>query len=479
MKPARFDYMRAHSADDVLHTLDQAGTDARVLAGGQSLLPMLNMRLARPLVVVDIMGVPEWQRIDDDGRALRIAAAVRQMSLERHPGLADRQPLLATALPFVGHAQTRTRGTVCGSIAHADPSAELPLVLLALRGWVHLRSRRRRRDVSVETFFNGTMATACADNEVIEAVSFPTACPGTGYAFREVARRSGDFAIVACAAVADATGVRLAVGGVADRPRAVDLPVDPAAFADALEAFAWELDARDDIHATARYRRELVRHIGRQVALKAQADAETETGPRTPLRGGKRVEKPDKGSCRRLPPPPSRKGRGSSGMGARTISFTLNARPVSVDAEPRILLVDILRHALGATGTHVGCEHGVCGACTVQIDGEPARSCIMLAVQAAGADVRTVESLAPEPGRLSVLQECFRDHYALQCGFCTPGILMSLDALLRMHPDATEQEIRTTLGGHLCRCTGYAPIMRAALAAQQRLRDLRRRSEYA
>jgi 2-furoyl-CoA dehydrogenase FAD binding subunit len=471
MKPARFDYVRARSADDALHALHQAGTDARVLAGGQSLLPMLNMRLARPLVVVDIMRVPEWQRIADDGRALRIDAAVRQVSLERHRDLADRQPLLAAVLPFVGHAQTRSRGTVCGSIAHADPSAELPLVLLALRGTVHLRSRRRRRDVPVEAFFNGTMATACADDEAIVAVSFPTAQPHAGYAFREVARRHGDFAIVACAAVADATGVRLAVGGVADRPRAIDLPLDAAAFADALEAFAWELDARDDIHATARYRRELVRLIGREVALKAQATAETETTTPARLSRGEWRGMSKQGSSGRLPPPPSRKARGSPGMGARTISFTLNARPVCVDAEPRTLLVDILRHGLGATGTHVGCEHGVCGACTVQIDGEPARSCIMLAVQAEGADVRTVESLTPEPGRLSVLQECFRDHHALQCGFCTPGILMSLDVLLRTRPDATEHEIRATLGGHLCRCTGYTPIMRAALAAQQRLRD--------
>ena len=150
--------------------------------------------------------------------------------------------------------------------------------------------------------------------------------------------------------------------------------------------------------------------------------------------------------------------------------FTLNNRSVAAEVEPRTLLVDALRHTLGATGTHVGCEHGVCGACTVQIDGEPARSCITLAVQAEGADIRTVEGLAPAPDRLSVLQESFREHHALQCGFCTPGILMSLDALLRSRPDATEEDIRLMLAGHLCRCTGYVPIMRAALAAQRRLR---------
>jgi 2-furoyl-CoA dehydrogenase 2Fe-2S iron sulfur subunit len=151
------------------------------------------------------------------------------------------------------------------------------------------------------------------------------------------------------------------------------------------------------------------------------------------------------------------------------ISFTLNGRTVSGQAEPRMLLSDFIRHVLGATGTHVGCEHGVCGACTVQIDGLPARSCVTLAVQAEGAEIRTVEGLAPAPDRLSPLQESFREQYGLQCGFCTPGILMSLDALLRDRPNAGEPDIREFLSGHLCRCTGYGSIVRAALAAARKL----------
>jgi 2-furoyl-CoA dehydrogenase 2Fe-2S iron sulfur subunit len=148
------------------------------------------------------------------------------------------------------------------------------------------------------------------------------------------------------------------------------------------------------------------------------------------------------------------------------VSFTLNGTPVSGEAEPRMLLSDFLRHVLGATGTHVGCEHGLCGACTVEIDGRPARACLTLAVQAEAAEIRTVEGLAPAPGRLSPLQECFREYFALQCGFCTAGILVSLSALLRRKPEASEGDIREMLAGHLCRCTGYVSIMRAALAAQ-------------
>ncbi|WP_455271227.1 (2Fe-2S)-binding protein [Rhizobium herbae] len=152
------------------------------------------------------------------------------------------------------------------------------------------------------------------------------------------------------------------------------------------------------------------------------------------------------------------------------VDFTLNGQKVRAEAENRMLLSDLLRHEVGLTGTHVGCEHGVCGACTVQIDGKPARACLTLTQQVRGSDVRTVEALAPGPAELSPLQAAFRRHHGLQCGFCTPGILMSLDALLREQPDAGREEIREHLSGHLCRCTGYATIVEAALAAAEEQR---------
>jgi 2-furoyl-CoA dehydrogenase 2Fe-2S iron sulfur subunit len=130
-----------------------------------------------------------------------------------------------------------------------------------------------------------------------------------------------------------------------------------------------------------------------------------------------------------------------------------------------MLLTDFLRHEIGATGTHVGCEHGVCGACTVEIDGKLSRACLTLAVQVDGCAVRTVEGLAPASGRLSILQAAFKRNHALQCGFCTAGILMSLDNFLRENPDPGEQDVRDLLTGHLCRCTGYTPIVRAAMEA--------------
>jgi 2-furoyl-CoA dehydrogenase 2Fe-2S iron sulfur subunit len=153
------------------------------------------------------------------------------------------------------------------------------------------------------------------------------------------------------------------------------------------------------------------------------------------------------------------------------VRFRLNGEPVEGRAEPRMLLSDFLRHVLARTGTHVGCEHGVCGACTIRIDGMMARACMTLAVQVEGAEIATVEGLAPTPGRLSVLQAAFRRNHALQCGFCTAGILMSLDTLLQAEPEADEGRIRDVLSGHLCRCTGYRQILDAAVEAARALRE--------
>jgi aerobic-type carbon monoxide dehydrogenase small subunit (CoxS/CutS family) len=147
------------------------------------------------------------------------------------------------------------------------------------------------------------------------------------------------------------------------------------------------------------------------------------------------------------------------------VAITINGRAYERDVEPRTLLSDFIRHEVGLTGTHVGCEHGVCGACTVQLDGEPVRSCLMLAVQARRRSVLTVEGLAGAGGELSPLQQAFTEHHALQCGFCTAGFLISADALLRRAPDASERQIREQLAGNLCRCTGYEGIVAAVLAA--------------
>ncbi len=155
---------------------------------------------------------------------------------------------------------------------------------------------------------------------------------------------------------------------------------------------------------------------------------------------------------------------------SRTIGVKVNGKLYTREVETRLTLADFLRHELNLTGTHVGCEHGVCGACTVLVGGVSARACLMLAVQCDGAEIVTVESLA-DGDKLNPLQEAFRDHHGLQCGFCTPGILMTLTELLRDHPDPSETEVRAALSGNICRCTGYQAIVAAALDAAKRTRE--------
>jgi aerobic-type carbon monoxide dehydrogenase small subunit (CoxS/CutS family) len=154
----------------------------------------------------------------------------------------------------------------------------------------------------------------------------------------------------------------------------------------------------------------------------------------------------------------------------RLVRVTVNGVEYERSVEPRRLLSDFLRHDLGLTGTHVGCEHGVCGACTILVDGEPVRSCLMFAVQVHGATLETVEGLAQSAERLHPLQQAFWDRHGLQCGFCTPGFLMTLKAVLAEEPDATEEQIRDAISGNLCRCTGYQNIVAAALDAAAAMR---------
>jgi len=156
------------------------------------------------------------------------------------------------------------------------------------------------------------------------------------------------------------------------------------------------------------------------------------------------------------------------------VRFEVNGKAVTVEVEPRLTLADCLRHRLGLTGTHVGCEHGVCGSCTVLLDGVAVRSCLMLAVQAEGARVTTVEGLSLAEG-LTPLQTSFRKHHALQCGFCTPGIITTAHALLSEEPDCDADRVREVLSGNLCRCTGYIPIVEAVLEARAAYK--RRQSE--
>jgi 2-furoyl-CoA dehydrogenase FAD binding subunit len=279
MKPAAFDYVRVDTLEEACDLLAEHGEQARVLAGGQSLMPMLNMRLAQPGILVDISRCAPLAYARVENGNLAVGAAQTQAEVEWRATLAEEVPLLSQAFPHISHFQIRNRGTVCGSLAHADPSAELPLCLTALGGEVVLRSKRGRRVLAPERFFHGMLSTARAADELLEEARFPLQAPRTGYAFEEFSMRHGDYAIVAVAAVVGERQIRLAVSGVADRPTlAVWSRLSGDALDAALNDLAWSLAARDDQHASARYRRHLVRQLGLRAVLGATRDADARTG---------------------------------------------------------------------------------------------------------------------------------------------------------------------------------------------------------
>ena len=270
MKPNQFDYVRATSLDEAVQSLGSCA-DSRVIAGGLSLVPMLNFRLTKPGTLVDISGLDELRYVKEIDGKIEVGASVTQNELRKWPELANKVPLLANALQHVGHYQTRNRGTVCGSISHSDPSAELPLTIATLRGEIVLKSSKRTRVLTADKFQVGMLSTDCQAGEMVSAVQFPVHTGKAGYAFDEFARRKGDFAIVAIAAMTTDTSIRLGVGGVADTPAVYDWEaLDGEPLDAALNDLAWELGGYTDIHASAAYRRELVRRLGKKTILRAR-----------------------------------------------------------------------------------------------------------------------------------------------------------------------------------------------------------------
>ena len=268
MKPVSFEYNRPQHFDEALEILASHGDEARLLAGGQSLIPMLNMRLARPSVLVDVGGLPDHGFIQQKNGMVRIGCCVTQRDLDDWAGLEVALPLVKKAIPLVGHFQTRNRGTITGSIAHADPSAEFPLCMAILRGQAVLASVRGERVLGAAELQTGVLKTACRPDEIIREVRFPQAMPGVKVSFVEEAPRHGDFAIVSVAVVADFSSVRIAFGGVSDRPIVHEWPVLVwSEIRTALFDFVADIEPYHDDHASADYRRHLMCSLGQQAIL--------------------------------------------------------------------------------------------------------------------------------------------------------------------------------------------------------------------
>ena len=284
MKPARFDYHQARSVAEALSVLDRCGPEAKVLAGGQSLVPAMNFRLARPSVLVDINRVGELARLTDEGGALRVGSMVRHAAFE-HP--VDDGPLgrlLSMAARHVGHLPIRIRGTFGGSLAHADPAAEWCVIAMLLDAEMEAAGSGGARRIPAADFFRTVFTTALEPDELLVEARLPKPAPSTRVGFQQFSRRAGDFAVAMAAVALDVRGgrvaeARIALGGVSDRPvRAAGAeealaggPAERGALAEAAEAAAREVDPIEDIHGSAEYRRDLVRVLTRRALEQAAA----------------------------------------------------------------------------------------------------------------------------------------------------------------------------------------------------------------
>jgi aerobic carbon-monoxide dehydrogenase medium subunit len=282
MKPAPFLYIRASSVDDALAGLAGRGDDAKILAGGQSLIAMMNLRLIRPAVLIDINRLSDLAYIRQDNGTVAIGALTRQSAVEASEVIARLCPLMAEAIRFVAHRPIRNRGTVGGNLAHADPTSELPAVAVALGATFVVRSQNGQRTIAADNFFVAPLSTALAPSELLTEVRVPVWPAGQGWSFMEVSPRAGDYALVGVAATLRAAGgvcqaARLVYSGVGPRPIRVvkaeqvlvGRPSREATFREVAEIAAEQVDPSSDFHATAEYRRDLVRALTRRALMAA------------------------------------------------------------------------------------------------------------------------------------------------------------------------------------------------------------------
>ena len=284
MKPAPFEYFRPSSLDEALSLLAEHGGDAKPLAGGQSLIPAMNFRLATPSVLVDLNGLRELSYIRDSEGGVHIGGMARQRSVERSTVILQRAPLIAETMPHIAHPAIRNRGTIAGSLAHADPAAELPAVMLALKATLLVSSTSDTREVAAEDFFVGLFSTAVQPGELLTEIRIPPPPQRTGFAFQEISRRHGDFALVGVAAAVQlddhgrCAQARVALLSVGDRPmlarHAATALTGQAPSAESIRAAAdaaatQDIDPSSDIHASARYRRQLANVLTRRVLTRA------------------------------------------------------------------------------------------------------------------------------------------------------------------------------------------------------------------
>lgn len=463
-----FEYVEPGSLEEALGLLTRHGPRARVLAGGTDLIVQMKMERLLPEVVVSIRRLSELKGIRSRDGGVEIGAGTTVRSVQEDPLIRSAYPALAEACAAFSTTQVQVMGTLGGNLCNGSPASDTAPVLIALEAAAVIVGSGRQRRVPLEGFFRAPGQTMLGPDELLQAVVVPAPRPGTGSAFLKMSRVAADIAKVNAAVVLEREGervvrCRLAFGAVAPTPvRSAGAEAvltgrvfSPEAAAEAARVASEEVAPIDDVRSTAWYRREMVRVLGYDGLLRAWERAGESAGGEALGRAGQRWIEGE-------PPPPC-----LVRDGLHQVEVTVNGVLHRLWVKPNELLLNLLRERLELTGTKYACGIGECGACTVEVDARPVLSCLVLAVSAHGSQIVTVEGLARPDGSLDPLQEAFVREGAVQCGYCTPGMLMTARSLLRENPHPSEEEVRDHLKGNLCRCTGYARIVRAVMGCTQ------------
>jgi len=460
-----FDYLEASSVGDALSWLAQYDGRARLLAGGTDLLVMMKMGRVNPEAIINISNIPGLSeiKVDQDG-SMSIGPLVTIHTLASHPLIRSRYPGLVEACTSFGSTQIEVMGTIGGNLCNGSPAADTAPVLLALCAEVTLASQQGRRSLPLEKFFLGPGKTVMQPDEMLVEINIPASPPGSTSVFLKATRVAADLAKASLTIALTRQGdtiidCRVAMGSVAPTP--ILLPrlaktltgqiFQPGLMAEAGKLAAEAISPIDDVRSSAWYRRQIA-NVMLQDALNMAWDRAVELKPASlaNLLTNDRHSQPSSPNLKSTE--------------HKDIELNVNGRKTRVWVAANDLLLNVLRNQLQLTGSKYACGIGECSACTVHIDGKPMLSCMILAVSAVGKEIRTIEGLQdPATGALDPVQKLFIDHTAFQCGYCTPGIIMSTKALLSEIPEPREDQVRHYLRGNACRCTGYASIVRAVM----------------
>jgi len=461
-----FDYLEASTIGEALYWLEQYDGRARLLASGTDLIVLMKMERLNPGAIINITKIPGLNEIKvNPNGSVEIGPLVTIHTLAMHPHIRVNFPGLAAACLSFGSTQIETMGTIGGNLCNGSPAADTAPVLLTLGAELTLASRQGKRTLPLEAFFLSPGKTDLKPTEMLVGITLPAPEPGSTSVFLKASRVVADLAKASLAIAFTRqgeriTGCKVAMGSVAPTP--ILLPnvaeaLNGQVFSQDLLADAGKLTAEtispiDDVRSSAWYRQRIANVLLQDAMNQAWPLA---LNPKTAS-----VAAPQANGHHHLP---LTKALGTDHL--TEVELNVNGCKTKVWVAANELLLNVLREKLELTGTKYACGIGECSACTVQIDGKPMLSCLVLAISAAGKEITTVEGLQdPKTGELDPLQEAFIANTAFQCGYCTPGILMTAKALLNETPDPDERQVRHYLRGNNCRCTGYASIVRAVLS---------------